>query len=86
MKSYLLLVIVGALLVVAAIYAYAPVSHDWQEISYTVQDGDTLWSICENYCPNSMDLREYIHLVQEANGKNSATIYIGEVITLLQAK
>lgn len=44
-----------------------------------VESGDTLWSICSEYCPDGMDIREYIYKV-EKHGKISAVIYPGQLI------
>lgn len=37
------------------------------EATYTVKKGDTLWSIAERFCPNTMDKREYVWKVQKTN-------------------
>ena len=38
------------------------------EATYTVKKGDTLWSIAERFCPDTMDKREYVWNVQKMNG------------------
>lgn len=73
-----------AILLLAIIITYAPHDYEWFEVSYTVTEGDTLWDICQDYCPNGMDIRDYISLVREHNGGISATVYVGQHITLLQ--
>lgn len=50
--------------------------------SVFVEEGDTLWNICENYTPNSMDIRKYIQIVRIFNNKTNAAIYPGELIEL----
>ena len=50
--------------------------------SVYVEEGDTLWNICEEYAPNSMDIRKYIQIVKDYNDKTDATIYTGELIEL----
>lgn len=86
MKETILLLLTITIVAASAIYAFTPIDYEWETISYIVQSGDTLWRICRPYCPDSMDIRDYIQLIQEVNGKSSATIYVGEAITLLQAK
>ena len=38
---------------------------------YVVKSGDTLWNIAENYCPDDMDIREYIYEIKEINNISS---------------
>lgn len=47
-----------------------------------IEEGDTLWSYAEEYCPQDMDIRKYIEIVRDYNGKDDATVYVGEVICL----
>ena len=51
------------------------------ETTYIVEQGDSLWSIASNYCPDSMDLRSYIHKIQEENNIDSL-IYPGQKLTV----
>lgn len=47
-----------------------------------IEEGDTLWSYADDYCPNDMDIRKYIQIIVDYNGKDDATVYVGEVICL----
>lgn len=49
--------------------------------TYTIMQGDTLWSIADEFCPNEMDLREYINKLESENGI-TADIYPGQIITV----
>lgn len=60
--------------------------YEWETASYTVQRGDTLWSICTQYCPYGVDIWEYIYQVKEENGMQSSCIYAGDEITILIPK
>jgi hypothetical protein len=53
--------------------------HNFKEIEYTVAYGETLWSIAEDYCPEDMDIREYIDKLHI-----SPNIYEGQTITILE--
>ena len=59
---------------------------EWERSSYAVEYGDTLWEICKLYCPEDMDLREYINLVKRINQLEDSTIRAGEWITILEEK
>lgn len=54
-------------------------SYTFREIEYTVARGETLWSIAEDYCPEDMDIREYIDRLHI-----SPDIYEGQTIIILE--
>lgn len=56
---------------------------DWQEDTYRVKSGDSLWAISGKYCPDSVDRREWIEEVQNLNGLTSSFIYPGQRLTVL---
>ena len=62
--------------------AYFPF-YNFEEETYVVKNGDSLWCIASEYCPNNMDMHEYISLVKERNGMNSSIIYPGQTIIVL---
>lgn len=47
---------------------------------HCVTTGDTLWSIALLYCPNDMDVRDYIDFIQEDNYIENSLIRNGDVI------
>ena len=59
---------------------------EWQEETYRVQAGDSLWVIAEEYCPDEVDCREWIDAVKELNGMDSSTIHPGQTLTVLAVK
>lgn len=77
------LILIALALVLAVAFISCGTKHEWVEETYIVQSGDTLWNICDDYCPKEMDIRKYIYIVQKANGI-SADIYAGQAITLLR--
>jgi hypothetical protein len=85
MKGFvqLLAMILGLTIIIVCICNYfAPIdTSNWEEITYVVRPNDTLWSIAEDYCPDGIDIREYIHEVKDANNINS-NIYPGDKITI----
>lgn len=52
-----------------------------QYISYTIEPGDTLWSISKEYAPKNSDIRNYIYLVTEQN-QIGANLQVGQVIEI----
>ena len=46
----------------------------------TVHYGDTLWSIAEEYKPDNVDVREYIHDIKKLNKMSDSTIHGGDTI------
>lgn len=55
----------------------------WQEDTYRVKSGDSLWAISGQYCPDNVDRREWIEEVQSLNGLTSSFIYPGQKLTVL---
>lgn len=44
----------------------------------TVYEGDSLWSLAEEYTDNRVDPRDWVYEVIQINGLNSATIFPGQ--------
>ena len=59
---------------------------EWDEETYIVKSGDTLWTIADKYCPEIVDKREWIHEVQELNDIHSSTIHPGQRLKVLAPK
>lgn len=53
----------------------------YTETTVYVTAGDTLWSIAQEYCPSNMDIRKYIHIIEQDNDC-TATIHNGDVLTV----
>ena len=56
---------------------------DWDRQTYTVQKGDSLWSLSGRYCPANVDRREWIGKVQKMNRLDSSIIHVGEKLTII---
>lgn len=79
MKKYLIIILLAFIFTLCIIIGANHNTYNFEEIQYTVSRGDTLWSIAEDYCPEDMDIREYIYLLD-----TSANIYEGQTITILK--
>lgn len=62
---------------VVFIIAYTASVSGYSEPSYitvTVQSGDTLWSIAQQYCDDNYDIREYIYNIKKLNNMKSSSL------------
>lgn len=88
-NSPLMMLILGALIVVVSVlilnYAFQPTMDgiEWQEETYIVKSGDSLWAISRDYCPEGVDCREWINEIQALNDLPSSNIHPGQRLTVL---
>ncbi|MCX7970821.1 MAG: LysM peptidoglycan-binding domain-containing protein [Negativicutes bacterium] len=67
MKKLLLLIVAGAILVGSPVSAGSyPPGVALREV--VINKGDTLWSVAARFCPDTVDIREYIADIVEING------------------
>ena len=57
--------------------------YDFHEETYYVKGGDRLWNIASDYCPDGMDVRDYLNLLREHNEFTGSVIYPGQEIIVL---
>lgn len=81
-------IVVGAIVVallVITVLALRPsmASVKWEEETYRVRSGDSLWSISGEYCPDSVDRQAWIDKVRRMNDIDGSIIYPGQVLTIL---
>ena len=59
-----MLIAVIAVFALTAFVAFSsgPSREDFEPVTVTVHTGDTPWTIAERYCPDSMDIRDYLRL------------------------
>ena len=81
------LLILGIVCVLALAWSFRPTmdGYEWQEEIYTVQQGDSLWSIAGEYCPAGVDRGEYIDEIQALNGLQNSLIFPGDDLIVLVA-
>ena len=54
---------------------------EYSEETVTVRSGDMLWGIADAYCPEDMDKREFVRMIEEDN-ECSSDIKVGDVLTV----
>lgn len=85
-----ILIAVGAVALIGAfllllLVAIQPTMNklEWQEETYIVKSGDTLWEIADRYCPDIVDKREWIAEVQELNNLHDSMLHPGQILKVL---
>ena len=81
MKKLLVLTLIAATLICVACGKHET-EYDCNTITYTVSPGETLWEIAEKYCPEDMDIREYIYEIEKLNDI-TGKLSVCQTITLL---
>lgn len=76
----LISIIVFVLLTIASVVNSR---YDFHEETYYVKGGDRLWNIASDYCPDGMDVRDYLNLLREHNEFTGSVIYPGQEIIVL---
>ena len=51
-------------------------------IGYSVESGDTLWSIAKRYVPEDRDIRNFIHDIKQMNSLKSSGLQEGQLLLI----
>ena len=81
------LVLLGGVCVLILCSAFSPTMDEyrWQEEIYTVQQGDSLWSLAGKYCPEGVARGEWVDEVQRLNDLENSLIFPGDDLIVLVA-
>ncbi|MBQ2696194.1 MAG: LysM peptidoglycan-binding domain-containing protein [Clostridia bacterium] len=79
MKLYIILAALGILFVFSLGTLADTGVH---EVTVIADTGDTLWTLCEPYCPEGMDLRLFIDKVMYENNLKSSGLSIGQEVVI----
>lgn len=82
-RSILILISIMVLITVCVSTIFNKPKYDMGTMDYIVSKKDTLWSIAEQYKMPDQDTRDYIDKVKELNNMKTATIYEGQVLTII---
>lgn len=82
------LLLIGVLLdAVCARAAEAPRREDFTPVRVAVRDGETAWSIASRYCPEGVDVREYLGWCADENGLDGmGRVEAGRTYIFLEVK
>lgn len=79
MKLYIVLAAIGILFITSLGTLADTGVH---EVTVTADVGDTLWTLCEPYCPENMDIRLFIDKVMYDNGLKNSCLSIGQEVVI----
>ena len=51
-------------------------------VAYSVEPGDTLWSIAKVHLPKDTDIREFIHDIKAMNHLNTSVLQVGQTLQI----
>lgn len=55
-------------------------------ITYTVSQGETLWSIAKQNIDKKIDIRQYIYEIKQLNNMSTSTVYEGQTIKIINER
>ena len=83
LKKLIIVLIIGLAVYGIGIRMSELNSVNYSEEEYTVQSGDTLWSIAEEYADEHTSLNEYIYQIKKVNNITS-NLEVGQTIIILK--
>ncbi|MBQ3021965.1 MAG: LysM peptidoglycan-binding domain-containing protein [Clostridia bacterium] len=77
---FMVLILVLVMVAHSAFSKPENISDEYDVISVTVQEGDTLWSIASEYKPEGADLRQFVYDIAANNGIEDCQIVSGQTL------
>ncbi len=72
--------VVAILVMIAFLLGFACSGNSYEVEEISIHEGDTLWTIADEYTGNDRDVRETVHIIKKINDMDSVIVYPGEVI------
>ncbi len=74
-------------LIILTIFMFFPITkvegiEEPQYIEYTVERGDSIWSIAQAYSTEDTNIREFVYNITKLNNKTNQYIYVGELLRI----
>lgn len=63
-----------------------PKREDFVPVTRVIKAGDTAWRIADEYCPETLDKREYLGWCEQLNGGSMGYIRVGEQVVFLEIR
>lgn len=82
-RSILIVIFITIITTVCISTIFNKSKYDMGTIDYIVLKKDTLWNIAERYKMPGQDTRDYIDKIKKLNNMKTATIYEGQVLTII---
>lgn len=81
-------ILVGiTVLIILTIFMFFPITkvkgtEEPQYIEYTVERGDSIWSIAQSFSSEDTNIREFVYNITKLNNKTNEYIYVGELLRI----
>ena len=85
-KILIVITVVLAVITIAVRLTNTTTVKDFDKIRVTVRQGETAWEIAKRYCPETVDVREYLDWVEAVNEIDAGHIEAGETYILYEIK
>lgn len=85
--AMVVLVLLAALLLIVVVClreSEKPGRDDFVPVVRVIKAGDTAWQIADEYCPETLDKREYLGWCEQLNGVDMGYIRAGEQVVFLE--
>ncbi len=72
--------VVAVLVMIGFLLGFVCSGNSYEVCEVTVHEGDSVWTIADDYTDDTEDVRETVHIIKKINGMDNVMVYPGEVI------